>query len=239
MIYDCCHCKKVKNDAWIVPSLPGKYRLFPTLAYVNHALRRDFLSIHKFHHTIRFSDVPLYVSAISTGLKYAAGIITVNIDKGDTHGPGTVSVDMAPLLRLSIDSPNRGVMFKIIWVASSFGDRNDKQRDLLGSILAAPKEPAPYQTSWLNYFASTVDALLVYARVEEVPSKSQDSHALHVCVVVKKESAEKWMMRGEFEDKDATRWTTRGKIEDKDATRWATESGYPIDLLSITSFSTT
>jgi hypothetical protein len=186
--------------------------------------------MYEFYHTVRFSDVPSYVCAISTGLRYAAGVITFNIDKGDTHGLGTVKVDMAPLIRLHIDNRNPAVMFKIIWIASCFADPTDtellnNQLHLLESILAAPKKPTPPQTRWLNYFASTVHALSVEACVEEVTSKNWDPHTLRVCVVVKKESAEKWM--------------TMGDIKAEDATKWATRSGYPIDLLSITSFSMT
>jgi hypothetical protein len=208
---------------------PRGHRLFPSLAYVDDALCKDFLPLYKFHHTVQFSDVPLYVSAISNEFKYAAGTITVNIDKGDTHGVGTVSVDIAPLLRLSIDSCNSAVIFKIIWVASYFVDltktKLKNQLRSLESILAAPKDSTPRQTRWLSYFASTVHALFVEACVEEVASNKWDSFTLRVCLVVKKESAEKWM--------------TRDGIEAEDAERWATGSGYPIDLLSITSFSTT
>jgi hypothetical protein len=227
MIYDYYHGEQPRKNVWVVRSPAGPYRLFPSLAYVNHALRQDFLFMYKFHHTVRFSDVPSYVRAISTGLKYAAGVITVNIDKGETHGLGTVSVDMAPLLRLSIDK--RAVMFKITWVESHFAhptnmERLEGQCHLLESILAAPETPTTSQTSWLNYFTSTMNALSVYACVKEATSTSFDSYTLRVCVVVKKEFAEEWM--------------TRDDIEAGDAERWASGSGYPAALLSITSFRT-
>jgi hypothetical protein len=75
-------------------------------------------------------------------------VITVNSGKGDTYEIGTVSVDMAPLLRLNIDNHNRAVLFKFMWVASHFADltditRPDDQRHLLESLLAAPKKPTP------------------------------------------------------------------------------------------------
>lgn len=186
--------------------------------------------MYKFRHTVQFSDVPWYACAISNEFKYAAGKITVSINIGDTYGPGKVSVDMAPLLRLSIDKHNSAITFEIIWVALYFVDSAEttlleKQLDSLGRILAAPEEPTTSQISWQNYFTSTVHTLSVEACVEEDFSKKWDAHTLRVCIVVKKESAEEWMMRDD--------------IEAEDAKRWATMSGYPIDLLSITSFSLT